>query len=543
MKAKKKLLSVVLAALMLVPCMAALTACGGGTAGHTHTWEETYSRDGSGHWKKCTQCNETTEKEDHNYDVDTCKVCGYVDKSKTPPQKEAMSKYFSGVKATYEKEKFIDSDGTEKEFKDLVNRQIDVLAQDILIRLNYVYGNLRTFEWAWGSSFELRRLDGLDAYKYDDKATGFHQVAKVHTENMLAKLSDDDLDAIFEKNSIYSLTEVDINNLVDYQKSLLIKDTDNNMLASTKLLNLIGANAGQNMKVVSKVAGKRLDTDDSKKWLVSDLTSNNAQNALKLMIAQELVGDEGDDYDALIGFIDTLGYKPDFSENLIKIINNKIIGVDRINEDNGYYDIIKNKYKGKITPDNTDLIDADSEYSENNSPRLYKGYKVIVRQIVKSALENKFTDTVSLYPAFNKKAVDYTTDAAGFAEARRYETMTLIPKVNTDYTKLAVKIKGVDVGGGAALSFDVKINDSQIYHKRVSLTNEEQVLEIDLSEYGSRTPFEAYQGNKTADVNNNIFVNSVVDDFDEKNFIKFTFDNRSNAKFTVTFDGYYDRKA
>ena len=543
MKAKKKLLSVVLAALMLVPCMAALTACGGGTAGHTHTWEETYSRDGSGHWKKCTQCNETTEKEDHNYDVDTCKVCGYVDKSKTPPQKEAMSKYFSGVKATYEKEKFIDSDGTEKEFKDLVNRQIDVLAQDILIRLNYVYGNLRTFEWAWGSSFELRRLDGLDAYKYDDKATGFHQVAKVHTENMLAKLSDDDLDAIFEKNSIYSLTEVDINNLVDYQKSLLIKDTDNNMLASTKLLNLIGANAGQNMKVVSKVAGKRLDTDDSKKWLVSDLTSNNAQNALKLMIAQELVGDEGDDYDALIGFIDTLGYKPDFSENLIKIINNKIIGVDRINEDNGYYDIIKNKYKGKITPDNTDLIDADSEYSENNSPRLYKGYKVIVRQIVKSALENKFTDTVSLYPAFNKKAVDYTTDAAGFAEARRYETMTLIPKANTDYAKLAVKIKGVDVGGGAVLSFDVKINNSQIYHKRVSLTNEEQVLEIDLSEYGSRTPFEAYQGNKTADVNNNIFVNSVVDDFDEKNFIKFTFDNRSNAKFTVTFDGYYDRKA
>ena len=155
MKAKKKLLSFVLAALMLVPCMAALTACGGGTAGHTHTWEEKYSYDSSGHWKKCTQCSKTTEKENHDYNVDTCKVCGYVDKSKTPPQKEAMSKYFSGVKATYEKEKFIDSDGTEKEFRELVDRQIDVLAQDILIRLNYVYGDLRTFEWAWGrvSSF------------------------------------------------------------------------------------------------------------------------------------------------------------------------------------------------------------------------------------------------------------------------------------------------------------------------------------------------------------------------------------------------------
>ena len=541
MKAKKKLLSFVLAAFMLVPCMVALTACGGGTAGHTHTWEEKYSYDSSGHWKKCTQCSKTTEKENHNYEVDTCKVCGYVDKTKTPPQKEAMSKYFSGVKATYEKEKFIDSDGTEKEFKDLVDRQIDVLAQDILIRLNYVYGDLRTFEWAWGSSFELRRLDGLDAYKYDDKATGFHQVAKVHTENMLAEISDEEYDSI--DNGTFSLAEVDIDNLVDYQKSLLIKDSNKNNLASRGDFNFIGASSGQNMKVVESLGIKYLEVDDSKKWLVSDLTSKDAKDALKLMIAQEMIGDEGDDYDALIGFIDTLGYKPDFSENLIKIINNKIIGAERITEDNGYYDIIKNKYKGKITPDNTDLIDADSEYSETDSPRLYKGYKVIVPQIVKSALENKFTDTVSLYPAFNKKAVDYTTNAAGFAEAHKYETMTLIPRVGTGYTKLAVKIKGVDVGGGAALSFDVKINDSQIYHKRVSLTNEEQVLEIDLSEYGSRTPFEAYQGNKTADVNNNIFVNSVVEDFDEKNFIKLTFTNRSNAKFIVTFDGYYDRKA
>ena len=546
MKAKKKLLSFVLAALMFVPCMAALTACDGGTAGHTHTWEEKYSYDSSGHWKKCTQCSKTTEKENHNYEVDTCKVCGYVDKSKTPPQKEAMSKYFVGVKATYEKEKFIDSDDTEKEFKDLVDRQIDVLAQDILIRLNYVYGNLRTFEWAWGSSFELRRLDGQDAYKYDDKATGFHQVAKVHTENMLAKLSDDDLDAIFEKNSTYSLTEVDINNLVDYQKSLLIKDTGNNILASTALFNLIGANAGQNMKVVSKVAGKRLDTDDSKKWLVSDLTTNNAHNTLKLAIAQELGSSDSTNYDYLIKKIDKLGYDSAFNEKLENIINNKIIGVDRINEDNRYYEILdSSKYAGKITPDNTDLIDADSEYSETNSPRLYKGYKVIVPQIVKSALENKFSSTqVSLYPAFSKTAVDYTTNAAGFAEAHKYETVTLLPKADSPYTRLIVKIKGTDFNASDnTLSYDVKVNNTLIADNSIELSEEEQTVTIHVSRYEVRDPFKAYQGNKTADTNNNIFVNSVVEDFDEKNFIKLTFTNRSNAKFIVTFDGYYDRKA
>ena len=548
MKAKKKLLSFVLAALMLVPCMAALTACEGGPAGHTHTWEEKYSYDSSGHWKKCTQCSETTEKENHNYDVDTCKVCGYVDKTRTPAKKEAMSKYFSGVKATYEKEKFIDSDDTEKEFRELVDRQIDVLAQDILTRLNYVYGNLRADpanEWIWGSSFELRRLDGQDAYKYDDSVSGFKQVAKVHTENMLAKLSDNDLDAIFEENSTYSLAEVDIDTLVDYQKSLLIKDTGNNILASTDCLNLIGANAGQNMKVVDKIGGKRLDTDESKKWIVSDLTTNDAHNALKLAIAQELGGDS-ENYDYLITKeIDKLGYDSAFNEKLINIINSKIIGVDRINEDNGYYDIIKNKYEGKITPDNLSTIDGSSEHSETDSPRLYKGYKILVPQIVKSALENKFSNTqVSLYPAFDKKAVDYTTNAAGFAEAHKYETVTLLPKADTPYTRLIVKIKGTDFDADDnVLRYNVKVNNTLIVNNVIELSEEEQTLTIFVSRYEARDPFKAYQGNKTTDVNNNIFVNSIVEDIDEYNFIKFTFDNNIGAKFTVTFDGYYDRKA
>ena len=305
------------------------------------------------------------------------------------------------------------------------------------------------------------------------------------------------------------------------------------------------------MSILDNGYGKILQTDTSKQWIISDLSvddakgaNETAKNALKLAIAQELGSSDSVNYDYLIEKkIDKLGYDSTFAEKLVNIINEKVIGNALVDKDNEYYDIIKSQYGGKINTDSVKAMNDSADYSETNSPRLYKGYKVIVPQIVKSALENKFLDTqVSLYPAFNKKAVDYTTNAAGFAEARRYETMTLIPKVNTDYTKLAVKIKGVDVGGGAALSFDVKINDSQIYHKRVSLTNEEQVLEIDLSEYGSRTPFEAYQGNKTADVNNNIFVNSVVDDFDEKNFIKFTFDNRNNAKFIVTFDGYYNKK-
>lgn len=73
------------------------------------------------------------------------------------------------------------------------------------------------------------------------------------------------------------------------------------------------------------------------------------------------------------------------------------------------------------------------------------------------------------------------------------------------------------------------------------MSEEEQTVTILVSRYEARYPFKAYQGNKTADVNNNIFVNSIVENIDEYNFIKFTFDNNIDAKFTVTFDGYYDK--
>ncbi len=542
MKLKKKLLSIILAIFMFAPCMFMLTACGSGSNGHTHEWSATYTKDASQHWKKCTGCDETTEKENHTFDGGTCTVCGYVDT--TIPIKKPMSKYFSGVKATYAKENFLDSNNQAREFKDLVDRQIDVLAQDILARLDYVYGQHRTKtgKSAWGYAFPLYDLTGNEEdkiYRYYSDSTKDGLPALADSLNMLSPLSETDLDTIYEGTA--ALVEVNVDNLSDYQKSLLIKDTDNNMLASTYLLNLIGASSGQNMKLVSALE-IMLVKDESKQWLVSDLTSKDAKDALKLMIAQELVGNESDDYDALIGLIDTLGYKPDFSENLIKIINNKIIGAERITEDNGYYDIIKNKYEGKITPDNVKSMNTSTDYSETNSPRLYKGYKVIVKQLVESALDNKFYNTqVSLYPKFSKKAVNYTSNANGFSEAHAYETMTLLPKDNTPYTKLVVKIKGSSIAtSDVSLSLDVTINYSKIYHKRINLTNEEQTLDIDASEFGSRT-LAAYKGTKDADINENIFTNTQVSDKDESNYIKFTFTNESGVKFTVTFDGYYNK--
>lgn len=217
-----------------------------------------------------------------------------------------------------------------------------------------------------------------------------------------------------------------------------------------------------------------------------------------------------------------------------------IIGADRITEDNGYYDIIKNKYEGKITPDNINAIDASSDYSETNSPRLYKGYNVIVKQLVESALGNKFSSTqVSLYPEFSKKAVNYTSNANGFSEAHAYDTMTLLPKENTPYTKLVLKIQGSDITESVTLEYQVIVNGEAVGTKQnITLANDSQELEISIAKTGT---FGNFDGTIDVDTNNKIFENVQVDDRNTNNYITIEFTNESGVKFVVTFDGYYNK--
>ena len=199
-----------------------------------------------------------------------------------------------------------------------------------------------------------------------------------------------------------------------------------------------------------------------------------------------------------------------------------IIGADRITEDNGYYDIIKNKYEGKITPDNINAIDASSDYSETNSPRLYKGYNVIVKQLVESAL-----------------GVNYTSNANGFSEAHAYDTMTLLPKENTPYTKLVLKIQGSDITESVTLEYQVIVNGEAVGTKQnITLANDSQELEISIAKTGT---FGNFDGTIDVDTNNKIFENVQVDDRNTNNYITIEFTNESGVKFVVTFDGYYNK--
>lgn len=158
-------------------------------------------------------------------------------------------------------------------------------------------------------------------------------------------------------------------------------------------------------------------------------------------------------------------------------------------------------------------------------------------------MNNKFDGTdVPVFPAFSKTAVAYTNTAEGFNEAQNYETITLLAKANTPYTKLAMKISGSNiVGESVKLKYQVYVNgERKGAMSRIDLTNDEQIIEIDkFKERGKK--FNAYSGNNTSDLNTNIFENSVVADSDTDGYIKIVFTNDSGVKFKVTFDGYYDK--
>ena len=73
------------------------------------------------------------ERGEHIYGADgyTCTVCGYENEAKKPAQKQNAADVFGGMKVSYAREKITDADGSAKRFNEILDRQIDLLAQDV----------------------------------------------------------------------------------------------------------------------------------------------------------------------------------------------------------------------------------------------------------------------------------------------------------------------------------------------------------------------------------------------------------------------------
>lgn len=535
---KKKFLSAMLACLMLAPCAAGFASCdnGGNGGGNGENTEPTYGDwqfNDTEHWRERTVYDEE-ERGEHTYGADgyTCTVCGYENEAKKPAQKQNMADVFGGMKVSYAREKITDADGTAKSFNEILDRQIDLLAQDILYRLTYVYGyNQTTHNRTQNAKFTLK--NGENAFTYQGKN------AAVDSNKLLA-LTD----------SVTDLRTVTINNIDDFQKSITLVTGINYMLRNTAL-DISGAIEGRNLYIVDDGSVKTLspESDKSKQWnwysdansTYSEFATQSNVNKMKMAIAQVAANKAADGnyseaaYNTALAEIGALGFDGFDSAKLVKFIKSNVIGDSLVNKDDEYASTIKTAYGGIINAANIKSINNNGTYTYTDSPRLYKGYSMVLPAIVSQAIGNTFENTTQkIYPAMNRYAVQSFDNLSGANTARNYNSIVLMPKMEISATKLALKIKGAN-----NIGVKCEINGEAV---QVTASNDGELLLIDLHAYAKKIG--AYNGGKENDFSLDLFGNSgagAAGINNGGNYIKLIFENPTGGKFSVEIDGYYNK--
>lgn len=536
---KKKFLSAMLACLMLSPCAAGFASCdnGGNGGGNGENTEPTYGDwqfNDTEHWRERTVYDEE-ERGEHTYGADgyTCTVCGYENEAKKPAQKQNAADVFGGMKVSYAREKITDADGSAKRFNEILDRQIDLLAQDILYRLTYVYGyNQTTHNRSENAKYTLKNGENDFSYQGNNAAVD---------SNKLLALTD----------SVTDLRTVTINNIDDFQKSLQIFAINKNYLLNKNYINISGSIEGRFMSlndsgITPELVGMS-NYNFAWNWYsdanstYSEFATKNNIDKMKMAIAQVAANKAADGnyseaaYNTALAEIGALGFDGFDSAKLVKFIKSNVIGDSLVSKDDEYADTINQKYRGTIDVESIKAMNNDSAYTNTDSPRLYKGYSMVLPAIVSQAIGNTFENTTQkIYPAMNRYAVQSFETLNGANTPQKYASIVLMPKTEISATKLALKIKGAnnigvkcEIGGEAV---------------QVTASNDGELLLIDLHAYAKKIG--AYNGGKENDFSLDLFGNSgagAAGINNGGNYIKLIFENPNGGKFSVEIDGYYNK--
>lgn len=537
---RKKFLSAMLACLMLAPCAAGFASCdnGGNGGGNGENTEPTYGDwqfNDTEHWRERTVYDEE-ERGEHTYGADgyTCTVCGYENEAKKPAQKQNAADYFGGMKVSYAREKIVDADGTEKSFNEILDRQIDLLAQDILYRLTYVYGyNQTTHNRTQNAKYTLKNGENDFSYQGNNAAVD---------SNKLLALTD----------SVTDLRTVTINNIDDFQKSLQIFAINKNYLLNKNYINISGSIEGRFMSlndsgITPELVGMS-NYNFAWNWYsngdstYSEFATQSNVNKMKMAIAKVAANKAADGnyseaaYNTALAEIGALGFDEFDNAKLVKFIKSNVIGDSLVNKDDEYADTINQKYRGTIDVESIKAMNNDSAYTNTDNPRLYKGYSMVLPAIVSQAIGNTFENTTQkIYPAMNRSAVKSSENLNAFAnEAQAYESIVLMPKTEISATKLAIKIKGA-----SNVSVKCEIGGKAV---QVSASSDGELLLIDLHAFTGKIG--AYNGGKENDTSLDLFGGSSAGAAginNGGNYIKLIFENPTGGKFSVEIDGYYNK--
>ncbi len=230
-------------------------------------------------------------------------------------------------------------------------------------------------------------------------------------------------------------------------------------------------------------------------------------------------------YNGLLKQIKTLGFGETFKTALVSFIQNTVIGERLIEKDQTVFNCAYFRENGYLI-DTVFQLQAPYNDTEKftqeeieNSPRLYKGYNIVIPAIVERAAANTFENTETcLYPAAGRHVVrvspNYETALAGG------ETFVLMPKAGAPLTALSLELEGQS-GQSVTLSLEISVGGKVTpISKTIVLTGGKQTEEIDISPAGSA--FGAYDGNLQPTESNALFGNAGGADSHGSNYILLT---------------------
>lgn len=465
------------------------------------------------------------------------------------PQLKTMGTYFSGIRAEYEKTNFLNQNNQTRTFEQLLDQQLEVLTQDLIYRLTYVYGsenngnNLRVSE---NDIITLKNNDGIN-YEYSGN------IAKSKNTSIVKNLGY----SVLESDELRSINLKDVNVIDSIQKSFIIK-SGTNYLNHNSRLKFVGAIAGYNTQIIN-VDGEFAFASSNKKWNMSSEVANyntmlsQYKDTIKLGIAKILDSNiQAPTYSIdLLAGIKRLGFSENDKLLIIDYILNEIIGSELINEDNSYYNLWINNYNGVI--DSASITDINTKTTtEDKEPRLYKGYNIVIPAIVEQALKNTFDGTTtSLYPKLNRYAIETSNSVGGLSGTKEYRSIVLMPKTNTPTTKLVLEVSGSadTIGKTISIGYDIVIAGTKYSgSKNVTLAATATEVELNLNSITSGAKLNAYDGSTASYSQTLLFGNN--NEFDSSgnstnnngnNYIKLNFVGQDGGSFMVNFRGLYDK--
>ena len=392
-----------------------------------------------------------------------------------------FSDYFYGymgmIKGNDDFEVQDEATGSKVKFNALLDRQFDVLAQDILYRLYYVYGNQRTNN----VDLSLEQKLFVNSSVESPKIYMFNgNVAIVNSNKLLSTTQ-----------SVDSLKDINLTDINDYQKSLKIVDEEANYLMNGNYINIIKAIDGAFMELdISGIVPElksAVNSNFSWKWssansdtLLTDFRSKDNINKFKMALAQIVSGVDVDgnytdtNYNKLLSNMDYLGYlKSSFIyknnnveyNKLVEFIKNIIIGKNLIDNDDKYAKIYIDDFDGKFNVSVVRSINDNPNYNETYSPHMYKGYSVILPAIVNQALNNTFESTkTSLYPYYarsSSKNGDFETRKITNSSGEVVEEMTTTGPITLDKIILKPKANSQPVALQLQIATARKLNNGE----------------------------------------------------------------------------------